>query len=392
MFQAKARKERIVVVKSLMACKPKPGASICAFVLEMKCSSCVDCWSQCKLLIPTGKERPQKESLIMGLRERINLRLNLQAIQRKQCDSTATQRGHWKRTFPKYLKDLKDGKVKKGSHSAWRAQLSHGKQENNACDKDWKVRAHAEDGYKFSFDNENGDILVYSNGCFMFKASPCKGIYENVECISHNGNLTPPRTPPLNRVVEMRNRTLLDMVRSMMSQATLSISFWGYALETVVHILDLVPTKKVSKTPFKMWNGKRPSLWHIKIWGCEVYVRREAQDKLEARTKKSRRGVFLEREMISKEDSRSKIELEKIQESAYEEPIVNTDTQQEVVTPVKPDGISLPMRKTSGRVSKPTQLHYGFHIEEDKISDSTLSKLDEPTNYKEAMASPEAAK
>ncbi|GKD69728.1 retrotransposon protein, putative, ty1-copia subclass [Tanacetum coccineum] len=62
--------------------------------------------------------------------------------------------------------------------------------------------------------------------------------------------------------------------------------------------------------------------------------------------------------MISKEDSKSKIDLEEIQESVDEEPIVNTNTQQEV----------------------------------DKISDSTLSELDEPGNYKEAMASPKAAK
>nr|GFB92455.1 retrotransposon protein, putative, Ty1-copia subclass [Tanacetum cinerariifolium] len=89
--------------------------------------------------------------------------------------------------------------------------------------------------------------------------------------------------------------------------------------------------------------------------GCEVFVRREAQDKLEAISEKclfvgfleesfgylfyktkdnvvcvARRGVFLEREMISKEDSESKIDLEEIQESTNEEPIVNTDTQQEV--------------------------------------------------------------
>ncbi|GKC47655.1 retrotransposon protein, putative, ty1-copia subclass, partial [Tanacetum coccineum] len=101
-------------------------------------------------------------------------------------------KGHWKRSCPKYLKDLKDEKVKKDGHlgskgkqevEAWRAQLSHGKQENHACDEDWK------DGYKFSFNNENGDIFVYSNGCFIFKASPCKGIYETVECISNNGNV-----------------------------------------------------------------------------------------------------------------------------------------------------------------------------------------------------------
>ncbi|GJW13560.1 hypothetical protein Tco_0017693 [Tanacetum coccineum] len=36
MFQAKASKKCLDVVKSLMDCKPKPRASICAFILEMK--------------------------------------------------------------------------------------------------------------------------------------------------------------------------------------------------------------------------------------------------------------------------------------------------------------------------------------------------------------------
>ncbi|GJV78969.1 zinc finger, CCHC-type containing protein [Tanacetum coccineum] len=52
------------------------------------------------------------------------------------------------------------------------------------------------------------------------------------------------------RVSERRNRTLLDMVRSMMSQTTLPKSFWDYALETVARILNMVPTKKVEKTPY----------------------------------------------------------------------------------------------------------------------------------------------
>ncbi|GJU98245.1 putative RNA-directed DNA polymerase [Tanacetum coccineum] len=45
-----------------------------------------------------------------------------------------------------------------------------------------------------------------------------------------------------------------------------------------------------------------------------------------------------------------------------------------------------------GKPPQDPQFYYGFYIEEDKISDSTLSELDEPANYKEAMASPEAAK
>ena len=46
--------------------------------------------------------------------------------------------------------------------------------------------------------------------------------------------LTPPGTPQHNGVAERRNRTLLDMVRSMMSISELLISFWRHALETCV--------------------------------------------------------------------------------------------------------------------------------------------------------------
>jgi hypothetical protein len=46
--------------------------------------------------------------------------------------------------------------------------------------------------------------------------------------------ITPPGTPQRNVVSERRNWTLLDMVRSMMSLTDLPLSFWGYALETVV--------------------------------------------------------------------------------------------------------------------------------------------------------------
>nr|GFC51033.1 retrotransposon protein, putative, Ty1-copia subclass [Tanacetum cinerariifolium] len=64
--------------------------------------------------------------------------------------------------------------------------------------------------------------------------------------------LTPPYTPQHNGVYERRNRTLLNMVRSMMSLATLPLSFWDYALESATRILNMVPTKKVDKTQYKL--------------------------------------------------------------------------------------------------------------------------------------------
>ena len=52
--------------------------------------------------------------------------------------------------------------------------------------------------------------------------------------------------PHHNGVSERRNRTLLDMVRSMMSLTNLPLSFWGYALETAAFTLNRAPPKSVA--------------------------------------------------------------------------------------------------------------------------------------------------
>nr|GEX13927.1 hypothetical protein [Tanacetum cinerariifolium] len=78
---------------------------------------------------------------------------------------------------------------------------------------------------------------------------------------------------------ERRNQTLLDMVRSMMSQTTLPKSFWDYALETAARILNMVPTKKVDKTPYELWHGQAPKLSYLKVWGCEAFVKRDTLTK-----------------------------------------------------------------------------------------------------------------
>ena len=98
--------------------------------------------------------------------------------------------------------------------------------------------------------------------------------------------LTPPGTPQWNGVSERRNRTLLDMVRSMMCQAELPLYFWGYALQTAAYTLNIVPSKSVEKTPYELWLGKTPNLSFLKIWGCEAYVKRLMSTKLEPKADK----------------------------------------------------------------------------------------------------------
>ena len=68
-----------------------------------------------------------------------------------------------------------------------------------------------------------------------------------------------PGSPDQNGVAERKNRTLLDIVWSMLSNSKLPKSFWTEALKTTVYILNRVPTKAVPKTPFELWKGWKPS-------------------------------------------------------------------------------------------------------------------------------------
>jgi hypothetical protein len=84
---------------------------------------------------------------------------------------------------------------------------------------------------------------------------------------------TMPSTPQQNGVAERRNRTLMDMVRSMLSNSSLPISSWMEALKTAVYLLNRVPTKVVPKTLFELWTGRKPSLRHLHVWGCPAEAR-----------------------------------------------------------------------------------------------------------------------
>nr|GEW56939.1 hypothetical protein [Tanacetum cinerariifolium] len=190
----------------------------------------------------------------------------------------------------------------------------------------------------------------------------------------------------LTKPDKLETRTLLDMVRSMMSQTTLPKSFWDYALETAARILNMVPTKKVEKTPYEVWHGKVPKLSHLKVWGCEALVKRDTltkHDKLEPRAIKcifveypketmgysfyyppenkvivARNAEFLENSLIDQEASGSIEDLEIIQEE---------DTHPSLDTSLN-------------------------HEEEDLEIDEPQRDLGEPANYKAALLDPESEK
>ena len=64
----------------------------------------------------------------------------------------------------------------------------------------------------------------------------------------------------------------------------------GHALLTATHVLNRIPSKFVPKTPHEMRSGRKPSLKHIKIWGCSAFIKKTKVDKLESRSLK---GCFI---------------------------------------------------------------------------------------------------
>jgi transposase InsO family protein len=62
-------------------------------------------------------------------------------------------------------------------------------------------------------------------------------------------------SPAMNSVAERHNRTLMEMVRSMISHTSLPLNLWGEALNTAAYILNQIPTKATNKTPYELWTG-----------------------------------------------------------------------------------------------------------------------------------------
>ncbi|KAJ9566747.1 hypothetical protein OSB04_002713 [Centaurea solstitialis] len=198
--------------------------------------------------------------------------------------------------------------------------------------------------------------------------------------------LTPPYTPQMNGVSERRNRTLLDMVRSMMCRSTLAISFWGHALETTSHILNKGSTKSIEKTPYEIWTGKKPKLSFLKIWGYEVYVKRTVSEKLKPSSSENkvfvaRNGKFLEEKFLNHENTRNDI-VEEDTSLPTIEPVTqqeNVETQPETVEEVQTQDL-----RRSTRVRQEPDRYLGFLVSQDD------GDVKEPTSYGEAVSGSES--
>jgi hypothetical protein len=80
------------------------------------------------------------------------------------------------------------------------------------------------------------------------------------------------------------NMTLMEKERSMLSGVKLGQEFWAEAMGTTCYLVNQSPSLALDDiTPHEVWNGKKPSLEHLRVFGCDsyVYVPKENRSKLD---------------------------------------------------------------------------------------------------------------
>lgn len=70
---------------------------------------------------------------------------------------------------------------------------------------------------------------------------------------------TAPNSPQQNGIVERRNRTLIEMARSLLKGMQMPCNFWGETVRRAIYILNRLPTRAMSGiTPYEAWSKEKP--------------------------------------------------------------------------------------------------------------------------------------
>lgn len=86
--------------------------------------------------------------------------------------------------------------------------------------------------------------------------------------------VTLPYSPQENSTVECKNRTLVEMARTMLIEKDLPLKLWQKPVYTSAYLQNRLPTKAIEDdvTPIEKWCGHKPNVSHLKIFGSICYV------------------------------------------------------------------------------------------------------------------------
>ena len=104
-----------------------------------------------------------------------------------------------------------------------------------------------------------------------------------------------PFTPEQNGSAERDNRTIVEMVRTLMhAHNEIPKGLWAEIANTSVYILNRTgPTTQQGKSPYELWYYKKPKISHLRIIGCECYVHIPKQRRVRKLDRKAQKGILI---------------------------------------------------------------------------------------------------
>ena len=96
-------------------------------------------------------------------------------------------------------------------------------------------------------------------------------------------------TPQQNGVAERKYRTLVNIARALMTEKNMTLCYWAEVVNTTNYILNRCITYGVHVvTPEERFYGRKPSLEHLKVFGClaSVHVPVEVRSKIDPKAEK----------------------------------------------------------------------------------------------------------
>ncbi|GFX70877.1 retrovirus-related Pol polyprotein from transposon TNT 1-94 [Trichonephila clavipes] len=94
-------------------------------------------------------------------------------------------------------------------------------------------------------------------------------------------------TPEMNGVAEIFNLTALDGIKTLLKSGEVPHKVWGEALLCFTYAWNRICHKDSNKTPFEKYSDRKPSVLHLKPFGCLAYagVPKQIRKKFDMRAK-----------------------------------------------------------------------------------------------------------
>jgi hypothetical protein len=96
------------------------------------------------------------------------------------------------------------------------------------------------------------------------------------DCLDEEGikhEFSAPYTLQQNGVAQRKNRTLIEMARTMLDEYKTSDQFWAKAVNTTCHATNcLYLHKLLKKTPYELLTGNQPNVSYFRVFGSKCYV------------------------------------------------------------------------------------------------------------------------